>query len=446
MSLLSGVYGRAARFRRAWYGGRPYRTRQLAQPVISVGNLVVGGSGKTPVVAALARLLVAAGERPAILTRGYGRRTIADGVVVVSDGHEVLVPTRQSGDEPQMLARALPGVPVLVSPDRYLAGCLAERTFGCTVHLLDDGFQHVQLARDIDLLVMAAADLDERLLPWGRLREPLETAAAADALLVSGTEEEAASVAGTLGISNVFHVVPRYEAPRFVGTPGAVSERGRRVVAVAGIARPERFFAALRAEGRDGPRDQHWDERRDQPLDQPLDQHWDVVREIVFRDHHWFSRRDLAAIQQAAVDAGADLVMTTEKDAMRLDGESVASNVGGSAVVSAAESSIGSAGASVGVNVGVNVGVGAVPWAFLPQHVGIEPAASFATWMHDRLDTIRDAVRQRTAQSAPADWIAQWQWTVSPAVAGRVASRQGVAPPAVAGWVASRPEDGGETT
>jgi hypothetical protein len=296
----------------------------------------------------------------------------------------------------------------------------------------------VQLARDIDLLVMAAADRDERLLPWGRLREPLETAAAADALLVSGTEEEAASVAGTLGISNVFHVVPRYEAPRFVGTPGAVSERGRRVVAVAGIARPERFFAALRAEGREGP--------RDQPLDQPLDQHWDVVREIVFRDHHWFSRRDLAAIQQAAVDAGADLVMTTEKDAMRLDGESVASNVGGSAVVSAAESSIGSAGASVGVNVGVNVGVGAVPWAFLPQHVGIEPAASFATWMHDRLDTIRDAVRQRTAQSAPADWIAQWQWTVSPAVAGRVASRQGVAPPAVAGWVASRPEDGGETT
>ena len=167
MSLLSGAYGRAARLRRAWYGGRPRRIRQLAQPVISVGNLTVGGSGKTPVVAALARLLIAVGERPAILTRGYGRRRGADGVVVVSSGHEVLVPTLQSGDEPQMLARALPGVPVLVSGDRHLAGRLAERTFGCTVHLLDDGFQHVQLARDVDLLVISTADLDERLLPWG---------------------------------------------------------------------------------------------------------------------------------------------------------------------------------------------------------------------------------------------------------------------------------------
>ncbi len=403
MSLLGDVYGRAARSRRAWYGGRPYRTRQLSQPVISVGNLVVGGSGKTPVVAALARLLIAAGERPAILTRGYGRRRVADGVVVVSDGHEVLVPTRQSGDEPQMLARALPGVPVLVSPDRYLAGCLAERTFGCTVHLLDDGFQHVQLARDIDLLVIAAADLSERILPWGRLREPLDAAAAADALLISGTEEEAASVAGSLGIRHLFRVVARYESPRFVGPRGSVSECGRRVVAVAGIARPERFFAALRAEGRDQRRDQHWD----------------VAREIVFRDHHWFSRRDLAAIQQAAVDTGADLVMTTEKDAMRLDEGSVASSVGVSAVGSVVGSAVASAAGS------------RVPWAFLPQQVGIEPATSFATWLYDRLDTVRHGVRQRTVPPAPADWVAQRQWTVQPAVAGRVAPR---------------PEDGGKTT
>ena len=350
MSLLSGVYGRAAQFRRAWYGGRPYRTRRLAQPVISVGNLIVGGSGKTPAVAALARLLIAAGERPAILTRGYGRRRVADGVVVVSDGHKVLVPTLESGDEPQMLARALPGVPVLVSPDRHLAGRLAERTFGCTVHLLDDGFQHVQLARDIDLLVISAADLDERLPPWGRLREPLEAAAAADALLVSGTEDDAAAVAARLGVTPVFRLVPRYEPPRFVESQvvepqfleprRASSECVRRVVAVAGIARPERFFAALRAEGRDGRRDQHWDQRRDQ--------HWDVAREIVFRDHHWFSRRDLAVIQQAAVETGADLVVTTEKDAMRLDGASV--------------------------------GTSSVPWAFLPQQVSIEPPTSFAAW------------------------------------------------------------------
>jgi len=350
LSLLSGVYGRAARFRRAWYGGHPCRRRQLARPVISVGNLVVGGSGKTPVVAALARLLVAAGERPAILSRGYGRRRAAEGVVVVSDGHEVLVPTRQSGDEPQMLARALPGVAVLVSPDRYL----------------DDGFQHVQLARDIDLLVVATADLDGQLLPRGRLREPLEVAAAADALLVSGTEEDAESVADRLGVRPVFRASPRYESLRFVGPHGAASERARRVVAVAGIARPERFFAALRAEGRD--------------------ERWHVAREIVFPDHHWFSRRDLAVIQHAAVDADADLVVTTEKDAVRLDEASVASSAGSDGV----------------------------PWAFLPQQVGIEPATSFASWLHDRLDTARDGVRQQA---------------VLPALAGRVAPR---------------PDDGGE--
>ncbi len=170
------MYGRAARFRRAWYGRHPDRVRRLARPVVSVGNLVVGGSGKTPVVAAIARLLLAAGEQPVILSRGYGRRHRADGVVVVSDGHRPQVPAEQSGDEPQMLARTLTGVPILVSPDRYLAGCLAERRFGCTVHLLDDGFQHLQLARDVNLLVMSRRDVDESVMPAGRLREPLDAA------------------------------------------------------------------------------------------------------------------------------------------------------------------------------------------------------------------------------------------------------------------------------
>jgi len=363
LSLLSGLYGRAARFRRAWYGRHPYRTRQLAQPVVSVGNLVVGGSGKTPVVAALARLLIAAGERPVILSRGYGRRRGADGVVVVSDGHDVLVPTPQSGDEPQMLARALPGVPVLVSPDRYLAGCLAERRFGCTVHLLDDGFQHVQLARDINLLVISKVDLDERLLPSGRLREPLEAAAAADALLVVGTDEDTVVIMERLGIDTVFRINPRHEAPRLVDPFGAALPAfvGRRTVAVAGIARPERFFAALRANG------------------------WDVVEERVFRDHHWFTSRDLESIRRAALDAKADLVLTTEKDAVRLD-SLVARVLSGSRPTGNREP----------------------VWAFLPMQIGIEPAPSFAAWISDRLGAARDGPRQRTVQ---------------PALAGRVAAR-----------------------
>ena len=296
-----------------------------------MGNLVVGGSGKTPVVSTLARLLLAAGERPAILSRGYGRVSAADGVVVVSNGREVLVPVRQSGDEPLMLARALPGVQVLVCRDRYLAGCLAERTLGCTVHLLDDGFQHLQLARDINLLVVSTIDLDERLLPSGRLREPLEAAAAADALLMAGTDEDARAVRKRLGIDTLFRMTFRYETPRLVEPFGAAlpASAGRRAVAVAGIARPERFFAALRAEG------------------------WDVAEELVFRDHHWFTTRDLESIRRAALDAKADLVLTTEKDAVRLDSR-VAHERG-------------------------------PVWAFLPLQAGIEPASLFSAWMNERL-------------------------------------------------------------
>jgi len=336
--FLSRVYGRAARSRRAWYGRHPDRVRHLARPVISVGNLVVGGSGKTPVVETVARLLLAAGEHPVILSRGYGRRRPADGVVVVSDGQRTQVPAEESGDEPQMLARALAGVPVLVSTDRYLAGCLAERRFGCTVHLLDDGFQHLQLARDINLLVMSRGDLDESPLPFGRLREPLDAARAADALIVAGDEADAEAVASHTGVTLAFRLRLRQGEPRFMLEQGRIT--GRRVVAVAGIARPARFFDALRAGG------------------------WEVIRECAFRDHHWFSHRDLKAVERTAADAGANLILTTEKDAARLKLEDVA--------------------------------VSPVPWAAVPLQVSIEPAL-FMSWMQDRL---REARRRRAGGEA----------------------------------------------
>lgn len=336
MSALSGLYGRIAQLRRAWYDRRPDRRRRLAQPVISVGNLVVGGSGKTPAVAALARLLRAAGERPAILSRGYGRRQGSDGVVVVSDGRGVLVDTPASGDEPQMLARGLPGVPVVVSSDRYLAGVLAERRFGCTVHLLDDGFQHLALARDVDLLMMARADLAERVLPSGRLREPLDAARAADAVLVTGGEEDAAAVGAALRHATVFRVVPRWQAPRLVAPYGGPLPPGggRRVVAVAGIARPERFFAALRAEG------------------------WDVAQEVAFRDHYWFTPRDIESIRRTAVEKGADLIMTTEKDAVRLPQDRPPR-------------------------------LDRPAFACLPLELAVEPADPFAAWLAERLAAAR---------------------------------------------------------
>lgn len=338
MNPLSGLYGRVATLRRAWYERHPDRRRRLSRPVISVGNLVVGGSGKTPTVAAIARLLVANGEKPAILTRGYARRAAADGVVVVSDSERVLEPVARSGDEAQMLARGLPGVPVLVSPNRFLAGRLAERRFGSTVHLLDDGFQHLQLARTTDLLIVAKADLTERLLPSGRLREPLDAARGADALLVAGTEADADAVAGALGGRRVFRIIPKYQAlcvvsdPSEQGIPDPGSAR-RRIVAVAAIARPERFFDALRAEG------------------------WEVARQIVFRDHHWFSPRDLDSIRREAEAAGADLIVTTEKDAMRLDPDATR--------------------------------LSRYPLAFLPMQIAIEPQDAFVAWLKEQLAAAR---------------------------------------------------------
>ncbi len=343
--LLSGVYGRVTQARRAWYSRRSDRRRRLHHPVISVGNLVSGGSGKTPAVAAIARMLRERGERPAILTRGYGRREHVEGVLVVSDGERVLEPVTRSGDEPQLLARTLGGIPVLVSPDRYLAGSLAERQFGATVSLLDDGFQHVQLERDIDLLLVSPEDLQDRVLPSGRLREPLGAARFADALLVTGGDEDVTQVACELGHERAFRVAPRYADPR---GPRAVSpyadlQGPRRVVAFAGIARPERFFLALRTLG------------------------WDVTRELSFRDHYWFTARDVETIERAARESGASAIITTEKDAVRLPAETHD-----------------------------------IPILVLPMTVEIEPAGVFESWLLERLARARACPPTRPAEALEA--------------------------------------------
>jgi tetraacyldisaccharide 4'-kinase len=322
--------------RRAWYARVPTRARALGRPVISVGNLVVGGSGKTPVVATIARLLLEHGERPSILSRGYGRRIQDDGAVVISTPDRLIEPVERSGDEPQMLARTLPGVPVIVCPDRHLAGTIAERRFGCTVHLLDDGYQHLQLWRDVDLLLMSKADLDERMLPSGRLREPVDAAFAADALLVAGNPDDAEEVAASVGNQTVFRLAPHFAEPVPIGPGEPAYPKSNRAIAVAAIARPQRFFAAARTAG------------------------WDVVREFPFRDHHWFDARDLAGVMAAAKETGADIILTTEKDAVRLEG-----------MLSDAARAF--------------TARDLPPWAYLPMTVSIEPAARFTEWLLHRL-------------------------------------------------------------
>ena len=333
VNIASSIYGAAAAWRRHWYGRNPSRQRRLSQPVISVGNLSVGGAGKTPVVAYLARLLAEQGERPCILSRGYGRSRDRRLVTVVSDGMHVLADLARAGDEPLMLARSLPGVPVIVGPSRYRSGQLAEERFEVTVHLLDDGFQHLQLGRDVDLLVTSERDLTDRPIPAGRLREPVMVARQADAALVdAGYDQAAERVRRALGVPAAFRLVRTPGAPRVIATgETVVVPSDEPVFAVAGIARPERFFADLASAG------------------------WRVAGTMSFRDHHMFSRRDVARIVAAARAAGASILMTTEKDAVRLDGQDFRD----------------------------------APVASVPLTVSVEPAAAFSSWMRDRLQRAR---------------------------------------------------------
>jgi tetraacyldisaccharide 4'-kinase len=289
------LYAHLTRARRRYYSARPERRRRLPRPVISVGNLSVGGSGKTPVVEGLARMLHASGRRPAVLTRGYGRADVTDGALVVSDGAKICAELATAGDEPMMLARNLPGVVVLVSPDRYLAGRLAERHFGCDVHLLDDGFQHLQLERDIDLLLAGDEEIERpSLLPRGRLREPLDAAKYADALLWTGQARDARGGADRLGLDTAFDV--RRTAGSLHAAPfgDLRPHAGARIVAVAGIAKPRPFLDSLRAAG------------------------FDVAAALTWPDHHPFTRRDLERMRMAVSEAGASGVITTEKDMVRL--------------------------------------------------------------------------------------------------------------------------------
>jgi tetraacyldisaccharide 4'-kinase len=247
----------------------------------------MGGRGKTPLVAYIARLLLEAGERPAILSRGYGRRRVEAGVVVVSDGVRRLADLDRSGDEPLMLARTLPGVMVFVSESRSMAAALASRVFDATVCVLDDGFQHRALARDTDIVIVTPADLQDRRVPFGRLREPVSALARAD-LVVADAPAPFSD--------------PRvhFTLSRAIGEPipldpaGDAADRSRSYVALAGIAGPDRFRSSLVAAG------------------------WRVAELIAPGDHRRYTPRDIERVASAVRQAGCAGVLTTEKDAVRL--------------------------------------------------------------------------------------------------------------------------------
>lgn len=274
MNPLSAIYGAVAAVRNQFYDRGLLRAYKLRGPVVSVGNLSAGGSGKTPFVILLGEQLKARGIAFDILSRGYRRNTRGTRVVDPAGS------ARDFGDEPLLLARRLQ-VPVILGESRYQAGLLAERKFGPQLHLLDDGFQHRSLARDFDIVLLSSADLQDHLLPTGRLREPIASLRRVDALVL--TNEPPSS---DLITANQF----AWKVRRGV----RVDNPPPRPIVFCGIARPQHFFAQVRETG------------------------IEPAAEITFRDHHSYSRANLQRLLglQSQHDAGGFL--TTEKDAINL--------------------------------------------------------------------------------------------------------------------------------
>jgi tetraacyldisaccharide 4'-kinase len=283
------------------YDRNPGASTKLPTRVVSVGNLTVGGSGKTPFVAALARELIGRGERVAVLSRGYGRRSRSP-FVLVSDGNRILATAEDSGDEPLELARGVPGLAVAVGANRAAVGRELLERLGGHLLLLDDGFQHRRVRRDLDLVCFDAREpvASLRLLPRGRLREPLESLSRAHAVVWTGWSEEAPSEELRSLVGRAAPELPSIRARnRLVGFAsmdgsevlGPESFRGRPLGLLLGVARAERVLESIPAE---------------------------VVFTAARRDHHWWDPAEVKALAEEAKRKGAVALLTTGKDAVKM--------------------------------------------------------------------------------------------------------------------------------
>ena len=274
MSPFSLIYRTATHLRNDLYDREVLKQHQLTKPVVSIGNLSVGGSGKTPFVVVLGELLKTRNITCDVLSRGYGRRT--RGVLAVDRNGS----PDDFGDEPLLIARRLQ-CPVVVGKHRYQAGLLAEKQFSSQLHILDDGFQHRPLARDFDIVLLTAADIHDHLLPRGRLREPLTSLRRADAIVLSGDVET--------------HDLPSSEARIWKVRRGVSLENPPASPFVfCGIARPSAFIEQLRGSG---------------------------IHESgtkFYRDHHRYSEQDIRDLLKLKEEFRATGFITTEKDAVNL--------------------------------------------------------------------------------------------------------------------------------
>jgi len=318
---FSYLFECVVRLRWFLYSNRIFRNRPLGCLVVVVGNLTVGGTGKTPVVEKFARSLHEQGRKVAILSRGYKSKKeplykkwwraishISEPPPrIVSDGEKVLMGPREAGDEPYMLARNLPGVHVLVDKNRVKAGAFAIRRFGCDTLILDDGLQYLPLKGSMNLVLVDKTNPfgNRRLLPRGILREPVSHLRRASYVFLTKSD----STPSDQLISDIHRYNPDVEIIECAHKPTHLQSldlkekfpieklNGARVGAFSGIAVPEGFEAFLREHGAS------------------------VRYNRRFLDHHWFSERELMEIGEQAKSIGVDFLVTTEKDAVRIGEE-----------------------------------------------------------------------------------------------------------------------------
>jgi len=304
LSPLSALYGRAVSWRARWYASGRLASEELPLPSVAVGNLTFGGTGKTPFTEFLARRFRFEGRRPAILSRGYGRRT--RGVVVVSAGNGPIVSPEDGGDEPVAMARSAgPGMIVVVGERRADAARRAAE-LGADLLLLDDAFQHLAVRRDVNLLLVDSRDPfgGGRLPPSGRLREPLDAISRADAVVVTRVNRGELPAGAAEEIARRNPRAPVFRAAiRATGLSDEAGSRiepaevaSRRAISVCGVANPADFAATLRDLG------------------------LSPEERIELADHQHYGERLLERIRQSAERSGATFVVTTEKDAVKLAG------------------------------------------------------------------------------------------------------------------------------
>jgi len=301
--ILSVLYGIVVRIRILAYRSRfLLRDFRLPTKVISVGNIAVGGTGKTPLVTVLAECFRSRGKRVVIISRGYKRK--GKGVVVVSDGRRILVDRERAGDEPYLFGQKLTGVPVVVGESRHLAGWVAIRDFAPDVLLLDDGFQHLKLRRDLDIVVIDGSNPfgNGTLLPRGILREPLSSLKRAHLFCLTRVDQShqlehlrvhLRKINPNAGLIETVH------RPQRLRTLGSEQElplaflKDRKIFALSSLGNPDSFERTLEGLGAE------------------------LVGCVRYRDHHEYTVEDLKALWQHASEVGSEGIVTTEKDIVR---------------------------------------------------------------------------------------------------------------------------------